>query len=417
MLLTDSQINNVNEQPSDQDEKQTPQWYGAILEDYDYLQPKVGALLQGTIISMGEEGISVDVGMKRDAIASAKDLSLLDAAVQSELKPGQQVTVYVLNQPIGDQELQVSLSKGIEYQSWEVMQEHLEKSDILELEISGRNRGGFLVKFEHLTGFLPYSQVPEIRNIRNAALAEKIKQDLIGKQMPVKVIEIVRSRNRLIFSALDAQSEKHRERLAALQIDQIILGKVVKLVDFGAFVDLDGTDGLVHLSQLDWKKIKHPSEVVQVGDEIQVKVLQVDLERNRVSLSRKALLPSPWDTVAQDFHPGDYVEGIVKRVVDFGAFVQLETGIEGLVHISQLGYSASQEPSQVVKRGERVLLRVMDVDPDRRRIGLSMRQVPLERQITWTMGTQPETEQTTPVEPVEVEPVEIEAEGGSTEPG
>ncbi len=379
------------QQPNDQ-VNHSEERFKDLLEEYDYQLPKPGDILQGIILSTDEEGILVDVGLKRDAIVSSREFSQLGEEFVNDLKPGDQVVVYLLNQPVGDQELHVSLTKGIEHQSWEKVESYLQSNEIVELEIVGKNRGGFLVKFEKLVGFLPFSQVPEVRAARSPGLAEKIKQGLMESTMPLKVIEVVRPRNRLIFSALDAQAEKRKQRLEALQVGQIIEGKVVNIVDFGAFVDLEGVDGLVHVSQLAWEKIKHPTEVVKIGDEIQVKVTQVDVERERVSLSRKALLPSPWDLAGENYKAGDYIEGVVMRVVDFGAFVRLSTGIEGLIHLSQLGYSAAQDPHEAVKRGERVLVRVLDVNPERRRISLSMRQVPLERQIAWAMGALPEVE-------------------------
>jgi small subunit ribosomal protein S1 len=206
----------------------------------------------------------------------------------------------------------------------------------------------------------------------------------VGKQLPVKVTEVDRTRNRLILSAEAAQKEKLTERLQELKKGQVLSGKVVKILDFGVFVDLGGVDGLVHLSQLSWKKAK-PSELVKVGDEIEVKVLEVDIERKRISLSRKALLPGPWQTIGEELKAGDYVEGIVTRLVDFGAFVKLPMGVEGLIHTSQIGYSSSQNPQGAIKPGDKVLLKVLDVNPERKRVALSMRQVPLERQIAWAM--------------------------------
>ena len=372
------------EQPKNNEEPQ-PDWYENFLDNYDYQNPRPGQVMEGRIIRMEDDGILVDIGLKRDALVPAKDLSQVDETYLSQLKVDDQILVYILSYAVGDKELLVSLSKGLEHQSWEKAEKYMQEGLNMELPIIGYNRGGLIVKFETLRGFLPFSLVPEIHSIRSPKRAEKIKNDMVGTQMNMKIIEVARQRNRLIFSAAAALEEQRKERLKELEKGQIITARVVSIVDFGAFVDLGGVDGLIHISQLDWKKVKHPSEVVSVGDEVQVKVINVDVERERISLSRKSLLPSPWETIAETLHAGDYVEGRVTRIVDFGAFIELPAGVEGLVHISQMGYSSSQDPKNSVKPGETVLLRVLEVHPDRKRVALSMRQVPLEKQIAWAM--------------------------------
>jgi small subunit ribosomal protein S1 len=373
------------EQQQKNNEEPQPDWYENFLDNYDYQNPRPGQVMEGRIIRMEEDGILVDIGLKRDALVPAKDLNQVDDEYLSKLEVDDQILVYILNYAVGDKELLVSLSKGLEHQSWEKAEKYMQEGLNLELPIIGFNRGGLIIKFDTLRGFLPFSLVPEIHGIRSPKRAEKIKNDLVGTQMNMKIIEVARQRNRLIFSAAAALEEQRKERLKELEKGQIITGRVVSIVDFGAFVDLGGVDGLIHISQLDWKKVKHPSEVVSVGDEVQVKVINVDVERERISLSRKALLPSPWETIAETLHAGDYVEGRVTRIVDFGAFIELPAGVEGLVHISQMGYSSSQDPKNSVKPGETVLLRVLEVHPDRKRVALSMRQVPLEKQIAWAM--------------------------------
>ena len=366
-------------------ENAKPEWYENFIDKYDYQSPKPGQLISGDIISIDGDGILVDIGLKRDALIPAKDLSQIDSSIISALEIGNHVSIYVLARAEGDRELQVSLSKGIEFASWKKAEELLDEGSTINLEIIGHNRGGLIVKFDNLRGFLPYSLVPEIQNVRNPKRAERIKNNLIGTQIEVKVIEVAQHRNRLIFSAMAAQEEKRKQRLEDLKKGEIIVGNVASIVDFGVFVDLDGIDGLVHISQLDWKKVKHPSEIVKMGDEINVQVISVDIEKQRVSLSRKAVLPSPWDSIGETLKPGDYIEGRVTRLVEFGAFVRLPSGVEGLIHISQVGYSSSQDPQNAIRPGETVLLRVLDVDPERKRIALSMRQVPLEKQIAWAM--------------------------------
>ncbi len=369
----------------DQQNETQPKWFENLLNDYDYHSPEPGEIINGIILNIEEEGILVDIGLKRDALVQSRDLSQLDENFINLLQVGNHVSVYVLGRAEGDKELQVSISKGIEYTSWKKAENLLEDGSTTHLKVVGHNRGGLLLEFENLHGFLPFSLVPEIQNVKNPKRAEKMKNDLIGSVIEVKVIEVAQYRNRLIFSALAAQEEKRQKRLEELEKGQILSGKVTSIVDFGVFVALDGVDGLVHISQLDWKKVKHPSEIVKLDEEVSVKVISIDVEKQRVSLSRKAVLPSPWDTIEENLKAGDYIEGRITRMVDFGAFVRLPSGIEGLIHISQVGYSSSQDPQNAVRSGEIVLLRVLEVDPERKRIALSMRQVPLEKQIAWAM--------------------------------
>ena len=362
-----------------------PAWFNQFLEDYDYETPKKGQVLEGKILRIDEDALLVDVGMKRDAIVPNRDLNSLDDDVLDKLSVGDKILVYVLRPPVGDQDLLVSLNKGIEHENWDQAEACLEDGTTLDLEVVGHNRGGLLVNFESLRGFLPFSQVPELRRTRDPKRAEEIKRSMIGTQLTVKIIEVNRKRRRLIFSARAAQEERRNKRLEELEKDQIIHGPVVNIVKFGIFVDLDGVDGLVHISKLDWQRIDHPSDLFKVGDEVDVKVIDIDIERERVSLDRKSLLPSPWDTFEQQHQPGETIEGRITNVLDFGAFVEVADGVEGLVHVSEIGYSSSGNPRDVVKKDETVLVRILDIDTERERISLSMRQVPLERQIAWSL--------------------------------
>lgn len=376
---------NGEQQPANQtpkEENQEGTWYDQFLEDYDYTLPKRGQLLEGQILRIDEDAVIVDVGVKRDAIIPSRDLNMVDKEIVENLKVGDTILVYVLRPPTGDDDLLVSLNKGIEHTHWEVAEQHLESGETLELEVVGENRGGLLVEYKSLRGFVPNSQVPELRR-RDRQKAKEAKREMIGEVLPLKVIEVNRDRHRLILSALAAQEERRKKRLHELEKDQVIFGRVVNIVNFGVFVDLGGIDGLVHISELDWQRVGHPSEMFKVGDEIQVQVIEVDVERERVSLSRKSLLPSPWDTLAEKYKPGDLIEGTVTKVLDFGAFVELPEGVEGLVHVSEIGYSTTGTPQEVVKAGEEVLVRILDIDKERERISLSMRKVPLEKQIAW----------------------------------
>jgi small subunit ribosomal protein S1 len=383
----------------------TPEWYQQFIDDFDYELPRQGQLLEGRILRIEEDAILVDVGLKRDAIIPNRDLNNVDNEILNQLSTGDEVTVYVVHTPQGDQDLIVSLHKGLEHENWEKAENHLEQENTLELKVVGKNRGGFLLEFETIQGFLPFSQVAELRRTRDPHRTDEIKRQMIGTALPVKVIEVNRKRRRLIFSAIAAQKELEKQRLNELETGEIVHGPVVNIVKFGVFVDLGGVDGLVHISKLDWRHVNHPSEVVKIGDEIDVKVTDVDVEKGRISLDRRALLPSPMENFAEKHHSGETLEGQVTNVVDFGAFVELMDGVEGLVHASEIGYTSTPNPKDVLRVNERVLVRILDIDAEKGRISLSMRQVPLERQLAWSLETaQPKPEPEAPPETIETQP-------------
>jgi small subunit ribosomal protein S1 len=357
-----------------------------LLTQYDHQPPQPGQVLQATVIQIDKDGILVDIGIKRDTLIPARDLSRIDPAYLEQLTVGSQIPVFVLGHSEENGEYQLSLSKGLEDQLWVKAEKYMQEGTILDLDVLGHNRGGFIIRFESLRGFLPFSLVPELQGVRSPKRAEEIKNSMVGKALPVTITEVDRTRNRLILSAEAAQKELLQKRFQEIKKGQVITGKVVKILDFGAFVDIGGVDGLVHITQLAWKKPNHPSEVVKLGDEIEVKIIEVDAERQRISLSRKALLPGPWQTIGDELKAGDYVEGVVTRLVNFGAFVKLPMGVEGLIHTSQIGYGSSPSPQNAIKPGDAVLLKVLEVNPERKRVALSMRQVPVERQIAWSMG-------------------------------
>jgi len=249
-----------------------------------------------------------------------------------------------------------------------------------------------LVAFENLRGFIPNSHIPAIRRGTSTQLAGEIKSEMIGKTLPVKVIEVDQKERRLVFSARVVQKGQRLKRLNEIEIDSVVKSRVVNIVDFGVFVDLDGVDGLVHKSEIDWERIPHPSKIFKVGDEIEVKIIGIDKEKERVSLSRKILLPNPWLKHAEKFQVGDLVEGLVVSVLDFGAFIELTEGLQGLVHVSEIGYANAEDPKAVVKKGDPVLVKIMSIEPDRERISLSMRRVPISDQMEWIMNLEDASE-------------------------
>ena len=407
-----------------------PGWFQEFVDHYDVDKPQQGEMLTGTILDIQETSILLDVGLKRDAIIPGQDLDRVDPDYLSGLAVGDKVTVGVIRTPLGDDDLLVSLQRGLAEKTWIKAQELAEKEEMIELEVVDQNRGGLLVAFDNLRGFVPNSHIPSIRRGTGTQKAGEIKTEMIGTTLPLKPIEVNQKERRLVFSARVAQQEQRKQRLQELEEGQVIKSRVVNVVDFGVFVDLDGVDGLVHKSEIDWERVTHPSKWFKVGDEIEVEVVDVDPEKERVSLSRKRLLPNPWDKLVDDYHVGDLVEGVVVSVLDFGAFVELREGLHGLVHVSELGYATVDDPKAVVKKGDPVLVKIMDIEKARERVSLSMRRVPLSEQMEWIMnledvseatklhideGDEPPTEQFEPETPESQDEEGLEAEQPSSQ--
>jgi len=373
--------------PQDQEQTQDqPGWFQDFVDHYDVDKPQQGEILKGTILDIQENSILLDVGFKRDAIIPGQDLEKVDQELRQGLTVGDEIFVSVLRTPMGDDDLLVSLNKGLAFKTWIKAQELAQNDELVELEVIDQNRGGVLVAYENLQGFIPNSHIPSIRRGTSTQKAGEIKSELIGKSLPVKVIEVNQKERRLVFSARVAQRDQRQKRLNEIEIGSVFKSRIVNVVDFGFFVDLEGVDGLVHKSEIDWDRVNNPSELYHVGDEVEVKVVGVDLEKERVSLSRKALLPNPWEKLAEKYKAGDLVEGNVVSVLDFGAFVELEKGLQGLIHVSEIGYATAEKPSDVVKKGDQVLVRIMAIEPARERVSLSMRRVPVSEQMDWMMN-------------------------------
>jgi small subunit ribosomal protein S1 len=363
-----------------------------LLDEYEYDRPRRGQIVEGEVIRVYEDMILVDIGAKRDAVIPKSDLSNFNDEYLDNLSRGDHIPVYVFRAPTGDGELLVSLDKGLEQEDWDQAKEYYEDGTVSELEVVGFNKGGLLVRFGRLEGFVPNSHIIDIRRGVGRQERDTVKADMIGQKLECKVLEVDQRQTRLLFSERDAQQELRERRLRELEKGQVVTGKVVNLVNFGAFIDLEGVDGLVHISELAWERVGHPSEVVNVGDEIEVEVMDVDVERERVSLSRKVRLPSPWDQVQAKYKPGDLIEGKVTNVRDFGAFVKLQEGVVGLVHVSEIGFGGGGNPKELVKRGDTVLARIMDIEPKKERMSLSMQRVTYDEQIAWMVDHVDESE-------------------------
>jgi small subunit ribosomal protein S1 len=340
---------------------------------------KRGDVLEGQIVRIDPEEILVDIGLKSEGVLSTKELPPSGYGSLSELKIGDQVLVYVMQPETNEGHAVVSIKRARLERQWRIAQEQYERGELLEAEVIDHNKGGLIVNLEGIRGFVPISQILNLKREDSADNAETQTklQAMVGRRLQLKIIEINRNRNRLILSerlAVQEWRQRRREELLnELQVGEVRKGVVSNLANFGAFVDLGGADGLVHISQLAWSRVNHPSEVLKVGQEVEVQVLSVDKEKKKIALSIKRAEVDPWTTVEQRYVPGQLVKGTITKIAPFGAFARIEDGVEGLIHLSELP-AGTTEPKQALHEGQEVTVRILRIDAERRRLGLSVRQ-------------------------------------------
>jgi small subunit ribosomal protein S1 len=356
-------------------------------EGYSYQRPKRGEIRTGVVVLATPDEIVVDVGAKREGVVSSQDLQRLSPEERATIKVGDEVSVYVVNPEDRDGNTIVSLYLARIEDDWKKAEDFLTSSEIIEGKVIGYNKGGLVVPFGKIRGFVPASQIDDFpRRLSPNQKVERLSQQ-VGRDIITKIIEVDRRRKRLIMSEQAARSEwreqKRRTLMDSLVEGQVVHGVVTSLANFGVFVDLGGVEGLIHISELGWQRVRHPREVVQVGDELDVYVLKLDRANNRIGLSRRRLQPDPWSLVDTKYYIDQRVVGRITNVTDFGAFAQLEDGIEGLIHISELSDDQINHPGEVVKRGEKYLLEIIKIEPERQRIGLSLKRVPPEERAAW----------------------------------
>jgi small subunit ribosomal protein S1 len=358
-----------------------------MLNEYSLEQPKRGQLLEGEILHMDESSVILDVGAKRDAIVPRRELERIDEEHLQDMDVGDQVPVFVLRTPTSTEPLLVSLERGREKLDWDRAKEALDAQEVLELEVIDQNRGGLVVRFGKLRGFVPNSHIPKLREkVRQEEDLFSLKEEFIGSKMLLNILEIDRKKRKFVLSAKSARAEARRRIMRGLNVGQVIHGKVVNMVPYGAFVDIGGVDGLIHISELAWHRIKEPSEIISLGDKVEVMIKSVDLERERIGLSRKALLPGPWESVYDRYQVGSLVEGTIANICNFGIFVKFPDGIEALLHKSELDIIGPGVPQDLYQRGDTILVRVLSIDPIKKRMSLSVRQVTYEEQVDWMEG-------------------------------
>jgi small subunit ribosomal protein S1 len=347
------------------------------LDEFVPPPPRRGEIRQATILQIEHNEIIVDMGGKRDGFVTSQDIERLDESVRQNLRIGAQVPVYIINPQDADGNLIVSINMGLQQYDWDKARELLNSDDVVEVTVAGYNRGGVLVKWNRLDGFIPSSHMVSISSGLQGTERKDAIDEIMTDRLGVKVIEVDQTRRRLIFSEREAQREWRAQQkaklLSELKEGDIVEGTVTGLRDFGAFVNIGGADGLIHVSELAWHRVDHPRDVLNIGDTIQVYVLSLDRKTNRIALSRKRLLNDPWEAAMNKYHEGQQVEGNVTNVVDFGAFIALDDGLEGLLHLSEMGDGTLKEPHSYVKKGDRLQLRISRLEPEKRRVGFTQR--------------------------------------------
>jgi len=337
---------------------------------------KDGDIVEGDVVRIDMDEVLVDIGYKSEGLIPANELSIRKGADPHEIvELGQHVEALVLQKEDADGRLILSAKRAAFEKAWNRIEEAHAEQHTVEGPVIEVVKGGLIIDIG-LRGFLPASLV-DIRRVRNL-------DSFLGQRLGCKVIELNRSRNNVVLSrraVLEEERKEERHRiLTTLQEGDVITGTVSNLVDFGAFVDLEGIDGLIHISELSWNHVDHPSEVVEVGEEVQVKVLEVDRDRERISLGLKQTRKDPWQEIVERVNVGETIHGRVTKLVSFGAFVEVAEGVEGLIHISELADHHVETPDEIVRSGDEVDARIIDVDAKRRRLSLSLRPKKEERE-------------------------------------
>jgi small subunit ribosomal protein S1 len=345
--------------------------------EQQYRTLKHGDVVEGTVMKVDREEILIDIGAKSEGLIPSHELQSLTEEERGALQIGDTLLVSVVQPENQEGHAILSLDRARQERSWRDLQKKFEGGEVIQAQVSGYNKGGLLVNLQGVRGFVPSSQVSSIPPGEANKQAEMAR--LQGQSLPLKIIEINRARNRLILSERQAVQEERESRrsrlLRELEPGQVVEGRVSSICDFGAFVDVGGADGLVHLSELSWKRVNHPNEVLKVGDRINVQVLSVDPNERKIALSLKRTQPEPWTTITENYQLGQVVRGTITQLTSFGAFARLEDGIEGLIHVSELAEGRVAHPKNVVNVGDTLDLKVIRIDPARRRIGLSLKRM------------------------------------------
>ena len=345
--------------------------FEALLDENQDASKKViaGDTVDGKVISIKKHEILIDLGSQGVGLVPRREASYI-----KDLEVGADVTASVIEAEMDDGYVLLSLRKAVKDKGWDLVQEKMDNAETVEVTPYDANRGGLLVEYEGIRGFLPVSQLsaehyPRVGSADKDEILQRLNS-LVGKSIKVRILDAIKKENKLIFSEKEAIKDGLAERFANLKVGDIIHGVVTGVVDFGVFVNVDGIEGLVHISEISWERVNNPSDYVKVGDEIDAKIIAIDKER--LSLSMKQLMEDPWLHEVENLKKGDKVEGTVTRITPFGAFVQISPAVEALVHVSELGEGSDVDPEKVFTLNERKSFTVLDIDKEGRKISLSI---------------------------------------------
>jgi small subunit ribosomal protein S1 len=345
-------------------------------ESRNFRDLRRGDVVEGTVISVGRDGVLVDVGSKSEGIIPLNEMHSLGADPLSKVRSGDKVIASVMQPETPEGQVLLSLDRARGERGWRVLQTRFEEGESFEAEVTGYNKGGLLVNVEGVNAFVPLSQVVGVRPDRDDGADGSLAQ-MAGRRLRLKVIEINRRRNRVILSERAAlqeyRSQQKEKLLSELREGEIRRGKITSVRPFGVFVDLGGADGLAHLSELTWERGKSPEEIYHVGDEVDVFVMKVDPETRKIALSLRRAQPERWEEIVDHYRVGQVVPGRVTKLVTFGAFARIEGPVEGLIHVSELSERRITHPREVVHEGDVVPLKIVRIERDKHRIGLSLR--------------------------------------------
>jgi small subunit ribosomal protein S1 len=346
---------------------------GELIPDYESTFPTIneGEVVHGTVVRVDKDEVLVDIGYKSEGVIPVAELSIRRSVNPAdEVSLGEQIDALVMTKEDAEGRLILSKKRARFELAWKRIEEAAESGEAVIGKVIEVVKGGLILDLG-VRGFLPASLV-DIRRVQDL-------DEFLGQELRCKVIELNRSRNNVVLSRRavleDERKEARQAILDRLQPGQDVEGVISNIVDFGAFVDLDGMDGLIHISELSWSHVNHPSEVLEIGQKVNVRVLDIDRERQRISLGLKQTQSDPWQQVLESYRQGDVVEGRVTKVVTFGAFVEILPGVEGLVHISELAQHHVENPREVVSQGDAVNVLILEVDAERRRLSLSLKRV------------------------------------------
>ncbi len=347
--------------------------FNELLEQEEKLftVPRRGNIVKGKVVQVQSDGVVVNIGYKSDGIIPLNEFSNnSDINPKDMVKEGDEIEVYVLKSDDGEGNVVLSKKRVDAIKDWDVIAKIAKEGSTVTVRTGEAVKGGIIAYFNEIRGFIPASQISNqyVENI----------DEYSGKELEVKIVEVNKEKNKAIFShrkILAERAEEMKNKLwEKIEKDMVMKGEVKRLADFGAFVDLGGVDGLIHISEMSWGRIKHPSEVVKVGDIVEVYIKDLDKEKNKISLSLKQAMENPWEKVTEKYVVEDIVEGKVVKLAGFGAFVELEPGVEGLVHISQIADKRIATPGEVLEVGQEVSVKILDVKKEEKRISLSIKE-------------------------------------------